>query len=584
MASRSLKEKTLLFSLLFFAIVALIALFMVLFGSRSAFNTETQVRLEQLSEKKALEFESDLNAQIALVLQMTKSPVFRRFIENPKDKELYESAKAEVRAYQDSFLAQSSFWISDYDKQFYSNLEKSYIVDPADPAQYWYKMTMDSSEDYNFNINYNPDLKVTNLWINAVVRDDKGKNIGIAGTGIPLDGFFDKVYSNLSKDTTMYMYNSALEVTGTTDKAVLEAKTSVTELLKELKNHEIFGKNKEKVILTSRGVYVIADIKTVGWDLVLFTPFTFKDIFNKSLLTSSLTLVLTVLLIILVFDIFIFTILRSMKSVISATKESATEQADFMNGVKDIVAENVGSIDSLGTLMQLQNTTINQSQEHISTLSNMISSVDGIRRDSLANTKELALSSDEGAKQLKALEERIAAFEKCTAELVKTNNLISGITAKTNLLAINAGIEASHAGEYGKSFAVVAKEIRELAERSRGQESDVASSIEEMLNMMKEMSASSVTVKESFDKIVECSKRVIKNFEEMSHSIEEQNIMGQTVDANLREIMENVRQTGESFAKMRNENEALSSNITTASAKAEKILEACDKVILSTGL
>ena len=105
-----------------------------------------------------------------------------------------------------------------------------------------------------------------------------------------------------------------------------------------------------------------------------------------------------------------------------------------------------------------------------------------------------------------------------------------------------------------------------------------------MLNMMKEMSASSVTVKESFDKIVECSKRVIKNFEEMSHSIEEQNIMGQTVDSNLREIMENVRQTGESFAKMRNENEALSSNITTASAKAEKILEACDKVILSTGL
>ena len=570
MASRSLKEKTLLFSLLFFVIVAVIAFFMVLFGSRSAFNTENQVRLEQLSEKKALEFESDLNAQIALVLQMTKSPVFRRFIENPKDKELYESAKAEVRAYQDSFLAQSSFWISDYDKQFYSDLEKSYILDPADPAQYWYKMTMDSSEDYNFNINYNPDLKVTNLWINAVVRDDKGKNIGIAGTGIPLDGFFDKVYSNLSKDTSMYMYNSALEVTGTTDKAVLEAKTSITELLKELKNHEIFGKNKEKVILTRRGVYVIADIKTVGWELVLFTPFTFKDIFNKSLLTSSLTLVLTVLLIILVFDIF--------------KKESATEAADFMNGVKDIVAENVGSIDSLGTLMQLQNATINQSQEHISTLSNMISSVDGIRRDSLANTKELALSSDEGAKQLKALEERIAAFEKCTAELVKTNNLISGITAKTNLLAINAGIEASHAGEYGKSFAVVAKEIRELAERSRGQESDVASSIEEMLNMMKEMSASSVTVKESFDKIVECSKKVIKNFEEMSHSIEEQNIMGQTVDANLREIMENVRQTGESFAKMRNENEALSSNITTASAKAEKILEACDKVILSTGL
>ena len=102
--------------------------------------------------------------------------------------------------------------------------------------------------------------------------------------------------------------------------------------------------------------------------------------------------------------------------------------------------------------------------------------------------------------------------------------------------------------------------------------------------MMKEMMTSSVTVKESFNKIVDCSKRVMKNFEDMSHSIEEQNVMGQTVDANLREIMENVRQTSDSFAKMRSENEALSENITMATSKAQKLLEAADKVIESTGI
>ena len=584
MASKTLKEKTLLFSLSFFVAVALIALFMVIFGSRSAFREQASARLEQLSERKTLEFESNLNSQIALVLQMTKSPIFRRYIENPSDRALFEVAKDEIKAYEDSFLAHSSFWVSDKDHDFYSSGALMYKVDPNDGAQYWYKMTLEETEVYNFNINYNPDLKVTNLWINAVVRNDRGEAIGIAGTGIPLDGFFDSLYADLDEKTTMFLYNDALEVTGTTDKAILEAKKPVTEILSELSSHTISGAGMERKISTRRGEYVTADVKTVGWHIVLFTPFSLSDIFASSLITSSALLVLTVFLIIVVFDIFIFSILRSMKKVISDTKESATEQAFFMKGVKKTVAENVGSIDRLGELMQRQNATISQSQEHISGLSSMISSVDGIRRDSIQNTRELEASSAEGGQMLAELEAKISGFEKCTARLVQTNNLIAGITGKTNLLAINAGIEASHAGEHGKSFAVVAKEIRELAERSRSQEQDVAESIEQMLSMMREMSASSLAVRESFAKIEGSSKRVMKNFEEMSHSIEEQNVMGQTVDANLRELMNDVRQTSESFAAMRGENEMLSENIEKASAKAEGLLEAASKVLQSTGI
>lgn len=584
MVNRTLKEKTLLFSLVFFVAVVFIALFMVITGSRRVFNTDTSEKLEQLAEKKTLEFESDLNSQIALVLQLAKSPAFCRYMKNPSDASASAVALAEVKAYQRSFLAESSFWISASDLRFFSDCEYAYTLDPSDPNQYWYNMTMESEDDYNFNINYNPDLKVTNLWINALVRDSDGNAIGITGTGIPLDGFFDKVFSGLEKDVVMFFFNDALEVTGTTDKALLEAKKNVSQLLPELSSHTIVGKNAERSIITRKGIYVISPINSVGWNLVLFTPFTLSDVFSSSLVTSAVMLILTVLLIIIVFDIFIFGILRSMKNVISNTKESATQQAFFMKDVQKTVAENVGSIDHLGSLMQRQNATISQSQEHISGLSSMISSVDGIRRDSIKNTKELEASSAEGEKMLSVLESKIKGFEKCTGRLVQTNTLISGITGKTNLLAINAGIEASHAGEHGKSFAVVAKEIRELAEKSRSQEQDVSDSIEEMLLMMKEMSESSVTVKDSFSKIVENSKRVMKNFEEMSHAIEEQNVMGQTVDSNLRELMEDVRQTGESFSLMRSENEEISKNIEKASSSAESLLEAASKVLQSTGI
>ena len=584
MRNRTLKEKTVLFSLSFFAAVVLIAAFMTVIGTRRVFDMQTAEKLEQLAGKKTLEFEGGLQSQIALVLQMTKSPAFRRYMEHPSDAAAAEYAKEEVAAYQDSFLAHSSFWVSDADLQFYSNGERVYTLDPNDSAQYWYKMTLNGEDDYNFNINYNPDLQNTNLWINAVVRSENGKAIGVAGTGIPLDGFFDTVYADLDSRITMFMYNDALEITGTTDKSLLEAKVNVAEKLPELSQHAIAGALRESVISTRRGVYVTGEIATVGWHIVLFMPFTFADILSSSLLSSAAILIIVALLIILVFALFVLSILKSMKKVISDTKESATEQAFFMKGVKNTVAENVGSIDRLGELMQRQNATISQSQEHISGLSAMISSVDGIRRDSIQNTHELENSSAEGEKMLAVLEEKIAGFEKCTKHLVQTNNLISGITGKTNLLAINAGIEASHAGENGKSFAVVAKEIRELAERSRSQEQGVADSIDEMLLMMKEMTQSSVAVKQSFAKIVENSKRVMKNFEEMSHAIEEQNVMGQTVDANLRELMEDVRQTGESFSKMRGENETLSENIESASTKAEGLLEAANKVLQSTGI
>lgn len=52
-----------------------------------------------------------------------------------------------------------------------------YVVDANDPDQYWFNMTMYETELYNFNINYNPDLKVTNLWVNVVVRAEGNKAI-----------------------------------------------------------------------------------------------------------------------------------------------------------------------------------------------------------------------------------------------------------------------------------------------------------------------------------------------------------------------------------------------------------------------
>jgi len=100
----------------------------------------------------------------------------------------------------------------------------------------------------------------------------------------------------------------------------------------------------------------------------------------------------------------------------------------------------------------------------------------------------------DGMKQIKEasnhVAETIGSFVQKVDDIGKILNVIDEVTAQTNLLALNAAIIASQSGEYGKSFAVVADEIKELAERT-------ASSTKEITNIVRAVQTESIQAKES---------------------------------------------------------------------------------------
>ena len=193
---------------------------------------------------------------------------------------------------------------------------------------------------------------------------------------------------------------------------------------------------------------------------------------------------------------------------IDSVKQQALTQAASVTETAATVEEIVRTIKQLNSSIEIQAASVAQSSSSIEEMVANIASIGQTLVKTDSAIKELTTATGDGKATLVTTNTVTQKIAEESSSLLEASSVIQHIASQTNLLAMNAAIEAAHAGEAGKGFAVVADEIRKLAEDSATQGKTITTTLKNLSGEIETLSASSKTVEEKFNSIFTLAEQV----------------------------------------------------------------------------
>lgn len=207
---------------------------------------------------------------------------------------------------------------------------------------------------------------------------------------------------------------------------------------------------------------------------------------------------------------------------IDAVTQQIITQAASVTETAATVEEIVRTIKQLNTGIEMQAASVAQSSSSIEEMVANIASIGQTLTKTDGAIKELTGATGDGKAALVTSNTVTQKIAEESGSLLEASSVIQHIASQTNLLAMNAAIEAAHAGETGKGFAVVADEIRKLAEESSVQGKTITATLKTLSSEIEMLAASSKTVEEKFNTIFTLAEQVKDMSSHLTETMHEQ--------------------------------------------------------------
>jgi len=213
---------------------------------------------------------------------------------------------------------------------------------------------------------------------------------------------------------------------------------------------------------------------------------------------------------------------------IGATIESLKTNAFAQTGAADTVSKAVSriasSIDGLERRIVDQAASVSQSSSAIEQMVANIRSITKTIESSAVLYAELIKSADNGHAKIAIVSGNVRQVLEQSASLQEANVTIAKIASQTNLLAMNAAIEAAHAGDSGRGFSVVADEIRTLAEHSARQSKGIGSDLKAITHAIEAVEVASSEAETAFNDVTALIARLGELENHIKGAMDEQSL------------------------------------------------------------